>query len=123
MGQPQSNVTGRMYTSDGYINKSVIGNHNTSDGQLCWLATTIFLKLPVTGQYTHLSLVMFCSRLLTFTSDGHNAACHWYLLPVTCMFLPVTNVLKAISYSAVVLAKANLIGEKSCSLKHFKDNM
>jgi hypothetical protein len=61
-----------------------------------------FVKLPVTGQYTRLSLVMFCSRLLTFTSDGHNAAYHWYLLPVTCMFLPVTNVLEAISYSAVV---------------------
>jgi hypothetical protein len=58
--------------------------------------------LLVIGVYTFLSLVLPTADLLTFTSDDLNAACHWYLLPVTCTVLPVTNVFEAISNSAVV---------------------
>jgi hypothetical protein len=64
--------------------------------------------LPVTGEYTFLSLVTPTAGLLTFTSDGLNVARHWYLLPVTCIVLPVTNVLEAISYSAVVTPNKTL---------------
>jgi hypothetical protein len=80
----------------------VTGNRKTSDGQLYGTVTGIILILPVTGEYTFLSLVLPIADLLTFTSDGLNAACHWYLLPVTCTILPVTNVMEAISNSAVV---------------------
>jgi hypothetical protein len=73
--------------------------------------------LPVTGEYIFLSLVLPIADLLNFTSDSLNAACHWYLLPVTCIVLPVTNVLEAISNFAVVSRYDQVVQRLSTTMK------